>query len=429
LTRHAAIPVYFVVRVTSALILLKLSAQFLTVEDFANFAQLLAFASLLNMAVVGGAQNGLIRQAAAAADHSEVCDVHSAGLAIWLAAVPLVGISVTLFSEQISQVLTGTAAYAKVVVALAALSLAAGPGQVWWSLLSGRNRVTQSLGAQAFGILAGSGLAAFFIVHRQFAPAALAFAAGPLIAATVTLPFVARLGLKWIPTTRGLAHLLRYSVAIASTLGFSAIVLFALRSQYRSDFGPTQLGYWLAANRISDMSTQFLGLFMLQAFVPQLAATREGGRRSRLVIRYGLLGACLTGFALLTMLVAGTPLVHLFLSDKYLPALTSIRLYMLGDFFRVWVSLAMFTAFASGYPGRYAAIEIVTMTIMAALTLLLIARGELLAPQIGYVGAFGLMALVLAGRLLVWPVLRPRSRLQPRDARRIFAKGSAARAR
>lgn len=428
MTRHAAIPVYFVVRVTSALILLKLSAQFLTVEDFANFTQLLAFASLLNMAVVGGAQNGLIRQAAAG-DHTAVSDVHGAGLAIWLAAVPLVGISVTSFSGQISQVLTGTTGYAKVVVALAALSLAAGPGQIWWSLLSGRKRVTQSLGAQAFGIVSGTGLAAFFIVQREFVPAALAFAGGPLLAAVVTLPLVARLGIGWRPTTRGLAQLLRYSGAIASTMGFSAIVLFALRSQYRGHFGSAPLGYWLAANRISDMSTQFLGLFMLQAFVPQLAATQDARQRSRLIFRYGVLGTCLTGLALLTMLVAGTPLVHLFLSDKYLPALTSIRLYMLGDFFRVWVSLAMFTAFAAGNPGRYAAIEIVTMTIMATLTLLLIARGELLAPQIGYAGAFGLMALVLAGRLLVGPVLRRRARLRPHGGRRIFPRGSAARAR
>jgi O-antigen/teichoic acid export membrane protein len=428
LTRHAAIPLYFAIRVTSALILLKLSAQFLTVENFANFAQLLAFASLLNMAVVGGAQNGLIRQAAAASD-SELPDVHGAGLAIWLAAVPLVGISVTLFSGQISQVLTGTGAYARVVIALAALSLAAGPGQVWWSLLSGRNRVTQSLGAQAFGILAGTGLAAFFIIRREFAPAALAFAAGPLLAAAVTLPFVSRLGLKWTPTTRGLAHLLRYSAAIASTLGFSAVILFALRSEYRSHFGSTELGYWLAANRISDMSTQFLGLFMLQAFVPQLAATDDAARRSRLIFRYGLLGACVTGCALLAMLVAGRPLVHLFLSDKYLPAIPSIRLYMLGDFFRVWVALTMFTAFAAGKPGLYAAIEIVTMTMMAALTLLLIGTGELLAPQIGYAGAFGLMASVLVARFLVWPAVRPRSPLQPHDGRRIFPRGSAARLR
>ena len=77
--RHSSIAVYFAIRVLSALVLLKLSTAFLPVEQFANFAQFLAFSSLLNMAVVAGAQNGLIREAAAANDQKLV-DVHAAGL-------------------------------------------------------------------------------------------------------------------------------------------------------------------------------------------------------------------------------------------------------------------------------------------------------------------------------------------------------------
>jgi len=211
---------------------------------------------------------------------------------------------------------------------------------------------------------------------------------------------------------------------MASTLGFSAIVLFALRSIYRENFGATQLGYWLAANRISDMSTQFVGLFMLQAFMPHIATAATQEERSRLMLRYGTLGAAVTGAALL-LFVAGSRLwVHLFLSDAYLPALPAIRLYMAGDFLRVWGSLAMFTAFAAGRPGRYAAIEIGTMSIMAALTLLLVAGGEVQAPQIAYAAAWGTTAVLCAAMLL----LRHRGRLQPRDARRTPLQGSASRA-
>ena len=394
MTRDASIPVYFAVRILSAIILLKLSSLFLTVQGFANFTQFLAFAAVLNMAVVGGAQNGLVRQSAAATD-GELADVHGAGLALWAIALPTIGIPALLFSRQISQVLTGSSDFGSEIVALTVLSLAAGPGQVCWSLLSGRKMVVQSLSAQSAGTVAGTAGAAWFIVRGEFPVAALAFAAGPLVGTIAALPFAARLPLKWRPTTRGLGELLGYSTAIASTLSFSAITLFALRSVYREQFGTTELGYWLAANRISDMSTQFVGLFMMQAFVPQLAIASDQQERQRLIVRYGSIAAALMGTALMLFLVASVPLVHLFMSAAYVPAIPGIRLYMTGDFLRVWASLAMFTAFASGKPARYAGIEIATMALMAVVTIALIAAGEVHAPQIAYATAYGVTALIV----------------------------------
>ena len=423
---YAAIPAYFGLRLISALLLLKLSAQFLTVRGFADFTQFLLFASLLNMAVVGGAQNGLIRQAAAARG-GDLDAVHGAGLAIWFAAVPVVGVPIALFSHPISRILTGSPDQWRIVIALAFLALAGGPGQICWSMLSGRGRVSQSLGSQAIGIACGSASAAWFIIHSSVAAAALAFAAGPIFATFPTLLFISKLNLSWRPTSQGIRRLLGYSGAIASTLGFSALVLFGLRFAYRDHFGSVALGYWLAANRISDMSTQFLGLFLLQAFVPQLTQASGPFERSRLILRYGAMGAGLTGSALLIFLAAGRPLVHLFLSDAYLPAIPSIRLYMLGDFARLWVSLAMFTAFASGKPARYAQIEISTMALMAVVALLLMRAGETLAPQIAYACAFAAVALVLGAAMILKSRHWPRLLWRAHAGRRMFLRGSVPR--
>lgn len=426
MTRHASIPGYFALRVLSALILLKLSTQFLSVHGFANFAQFLAFSSLLNMAIVGGAQNGLIREAAAASE-DELAAVQGAGLAVWAVATPLICIPLVILSPQISRILTGSSSYWQAVIGLSLLSLAAGPGQVCWSILSGRKRLAQSLGAQSAGIVVGTTIASWLIVRGSFVGAALAFATGPLVATLVALPFAARLRLGWRPVWRGVRPLLSYSMAMASTLGFSALVLFALRSVYREHFGASELGYWLAANRISDMSTQFLGLFMLQAFVPHFAMVADPRQRSGLMLRYGLMGAGLTGAALLVFLVAARPLVHVFLSDAFVPAIPAIRLYMTGDFLRVWGSLAMFTAFAAGKPGRYAAIEIGTMTVMAGLTLLLTASGEVRAPQVAYAASWGLTAL-LCGLVLALGQLRHRAQSRAHGERRIPLPDSAPRA-
>lgn len=422
--RHSSIAGYFAIRVLSALVLLKLSTAFLSVEQFASFAQFIAFSSLLNMAVVGGAQNGLIREAAAASDR-ELANVHGAGLAIWLAAVPLFGIPIALSSSQISNVLTGTGDYWRVVIGLALLALLAAPGQVSCSLLSGRKRVVESLGSQSLGMILGTAVAAWFIVQGDLVRGTIAFAAGPVVAMLAAFPFVAKLPIAWKPRWSGVRPLLGYSAAMATALGFSTVALFGLRLVYRQQFGTTQLGYWLAANRISDMSTQFVGLFMLQAFVPHLASAEGSADRVRLIIRYGTLGAAVTAAAFLLFVAASPMLVHLFLSDAYLAAIPAIRLYMLGDFLRVWGSLAMFTAFAAGRPGRYAAIEIGTMSVMVVLTLLLIAAGEVHAPQIAYGAAWGTTALLCGAMLL----LRHRARLQLHGGRRTPPRGIVPRAR
>jgi O-antigen/teichoic acid export membrane protein len=398
--RLSSIPAYFAVRVLSAILLLKLSTLFLDVQQFANFAQFLAFSSLLNMAVVGGAQNGLIREAAASSD-SDLAKVHGAGLAAWAIAVPAIAIPGLVFSPQISQLLTGSTGFSKVIAGLVLLSLAAGPGQVSWSVLSGRKMVAQSLGAQSVGLLVGTAGAAWFIIRGNYSAAALASSAGPLVGAAAALPFAGRLPLKWRPTCAGLADLLAYSGAIVSSLSFTSLTLFGLRFVYREQFGTTELGYWLAANRISDMSTQFVGLFMLQAFVPQLATASNEQERQRLILRYGAIAAALMGGALLVFLAASGPLVRLFLSSAYIAAIPGIRLYMTGDFLRVWVSLAMFTAFASGKPARYAGIEIATIAFMAVLTLALISLKEVHSPQIAYVAAYGLTALIVGAVVLL----------------------------
>lgn len=426
--RHAAIPAYFGIRIASALVLLKLSAEYLSVEGFANFTQFLAFSSLLNMMVVGGAQNGLIRQAAASGE-AELNDVQGAGLAIWVAAVPLIAIPVLLWNSAISHVLTGSSSYGGVVLVISLLSLCAGPGQICWGLLSGRKLAAHSLGAQAVGLIAGTAASAWFITRGSFVAAAIAFAAGPLLATICALPLVAPFRLKWRPTKKGLLPLLSYSTSTATTLGFTALVLFGLRWLYRDHFGTAQLSYWLAANRISDMSTQFLGLLMLQAFVPLLAGSQDAAHRFRQLARYAFLAAGLTAAAFLVFTIAADPLIRLFLSESYVPAIPAIRLYLAGDFLRVWGSLAMFSAFAAGKPGRYAAIEMWTMAVMASLSVGLIEIGEVRAPQIAYAAAWGLTALAVAAAFVLRSPLSPRGTSLRHEVHRIFLAGIVPRPR
>ena len=410
LGRLASVPAFFGLRVASALVLLKLSASFLPVAGFSVFSQLMLFAALLNVLALCGAQNGVIRQAAAAHTGEELARTQAAAFTLWGAAVVLALPAVLIAGGLISNILVDSPAQATVVLGITALALAGAPGQIWCALLTGRKRVARSLTAQAAGLIVGAAAAGWRIMAHDPPGAALAFASGSLVTTAVSLPFALQLGLPLIP--RGFSWapvrtLLGYSAAFAATTGYASVVLFGLRWVYRGHFGATQLGYWLAANRVSDMSTQLLGLFMIQVFVPHMAMTHDEGRRRAILIRCWAVAACvMTGFVAVFSLTSGL-LIHLFLSDAYLPAAGAIRTYMIGDVLRVWPSLAMYTAFANGRPLRYAGIEAAALTVMAVVATALTSAGDPAAPQLGYVVAYAISAAVVSAAFLLRPAPEP----------------------
>ena len=394
---------YFTLKIAFALCLLKLSANALPVTGFTVFSQLMFFAALLNVLALCGAQGGLIRQAAAARDAAELRQTQDAAFTIWAVAAPAVLLLVFCGHGLVARMLVGDPAAWKVILALTATALAGAPGGIWCAMLTGRRRVAQSLSAQAAGLLAGSGAAAWRILAHDPAGAALAFSAGSMVTGCAALPLALRLGLPLLPRPAAWPHvaaLLRYSAAIAATTGASALVAFGLRWITRDQFGVAQLGYWLAASRISDLSTQLVGLFMIQVFVPHLAVIRGDAQRRAFLLRCWARGAGVMGLFLAVFSLAPRPLIHIFLSDSYQPAATIIRLCMIGDVLRVWLSLATHTAFANGAPQRYAGMEIATLAIMAVVAVALTAAGEPNALPIGYLVANAISAAVISAVFL-----------------------------
>jgi O-antigen/teichoic acid export membrane protein len=432
LRRLASVPAFFVIRIACAVALLKVSTTLLPVSAYGEFSQLIQFSAVLNVIAVGGTQNGLIRQAAAAEDEAVLASVYGAALLIWAGAALFMMIGLSLAAAKVSTVLIGRPDASLGIAAIAALSLVAGPGQIWCSILSGRKRVPASLAAQVSGLLASTAAAAIFVIKGQPQAAAIGFASGSLVSLVTAAALANRLHLRlgrWAAAARQVPALIGYSAAFAATSGYGALVLFGLRSVYREDFGPTALGYWIAANRVSDMSTQLLGLFMVQFFVAHLATIAQATDQRTFIVRCWMAGTAIMAAVLLAFWVGSAWLVPLFLSKSFLPAVPVIRTYMIGDVLRVSASLAMFTAFSRGRPGRYAAIEIGTLSLMAAIALLLMRAGDSRAPQLAYVTAYAITAMLVAVTFL-WPAIRRRlQRRRPtllvrRDERRTPRPGS-----
>lgn len=394
-----ALPAFFAIKILSGLILLKLSSAKLDVAGFAIFSQFFLLSALVNMVAVGGAQNGLIRQVAAARESEEAARARDAAFLLWIGAALVVGVPLAIASPWVADLLAGAPALWWMVVAIAALSLIAGPGQIWCALLTGRGRPAASLSAQAIGLVAGTGSAAWMLMQGNALPAVLAFAAGPIV--TMAIAGVSQrsesLGSMALRRARPDARaLLHFSGAFLTVASFTAITLFLLRGVYQDVFGLERLGYWLTANRISDTTTQFLALYLLQYFLPGYTAaivTDEARARRTLLRSWGFGVAAMAGFPIV-FAIAPAAFVRLFLSPQFYPAIPAILAYMTGDVLRVWAATAMQAAFARGRLLGFILIETGTIVLMGAIMLALVAVGNADAPIIAYPVAYGVTALI-----------------------------------
>lgn len=395
----AAIAVFFAAKIASGLLLLKLSAAMLPVEAFSVFSQFLLLGALITTIAVGGAQNGIVRQVAAGDAAALRRSVFAAGL-LWMAASLVVTVATLAFAGSISEALTGRPTFAWLTPLLTMAALLSAPGQIACAALTGLGRTRASLVAQAAGLCIGTAAAAALLFQGMAATAALAFYLGSLATGPVAWLLLLRgaAPLGRMPLVDAIAEarvLLRFSGGFVIVASTTALTLFGLRYAYLAAFDAEALGYWLVAQRISDTSTQLLGLFMIQYVVPVYAPSAPEERRP-ILVRSWLIGTAMM-LALLLVFAAFPALwVRLLLSSAYLPAVGMILAYMAGDVLRVTASLIMHAALARSRVMLYASIDLAAIAVMGAVTLVLIARGEKLAPVIGYVTAYGAVAITIA---------------------------------
>ena len=277
----AALPLFFALKVLSGLALLKVSALYLPVSGFTAFAQFLLLGAMLNTIAVGGAQNGLVRQAAAAEDAHGLARAKGAGFLIWTAAILALGVPMILLRGEVAQLLIGQRELAWAIPWIVALALLAGPGQIYCALLTGCGRAPTSLASQGLGLLAGTAAAVALLIDRQPVWAAIAFYGGTLLTVPVSWLALRRHDILMLPLRELVSEarvLLGYSGAFVFIAVFTSLVLFAVRYVYLSAFGLETLGYWMVAQRVSDTSTQLLGLLMVQVFLPPTRRCATGTR-------------------------------------------------------------------------------------------------------------------------------------------------------
>lgn len=411
---------FFGVKVLVGLALLKLSADFLPVAGFALFSQFIMLWALLNLVASGGVQNGLIRQIASAANDASVRTAFRAGGRIW-AAASLLLLALILLREIISVVLVGDVAAAWIVPWLVVAAIVAGAGQLCSAVLVGSGRLTANVGSQTAGLVAGFAAAAACLYRAEAEWAVIGFAMGSLLT-PVTGWVLAR---KSPALSRGRADpvgpevraLLGFSGAFMAVAIVTPTVLFGLRHFYLEAFGIDALAEWLMANRISDVSTQLIGLFMVQWYLPTISTPGRTVPENRSTALTAFVIGTAVMIGILAVFVTGAPvLVPLFLSQQYLSAATSIAMYMLGDVLRVAVSVAMFHALARRRLWTYLGIETASAALIGILVGVGVHLGRIDAPYIGYVAAYGVLFVVICTRFMLAPSAERKEHLRAREA-------------
>jgi O-antigen/teichoic acid export membrane protein len=394
-----AVGAFFSLKFAFGLGLIGISSARLTIPGFVTFSQFFLFFALLSTIAAAGVQNGLARQIAFAkgdpgAEHRAV----AAAFRIWAGASLAIILLATLFRSNLSELLVGDASLASVVPYLTLAGAGGGFGILACSILAGRQRAPTSLILQSTGLVVGGLLCVWWLLAGDPVGAVLGYAAGPLVTSVLAAIVIHRLGIRfgraegqW-PEMR---LLFGYSLAFLAIAIIMPATLFALRVVYREAFGTDLLAYWLAANRASDVTSQILGLYMAQIFLPQAAQAIDPQRVRRLLLGTLAVGSVimLGGWAVFSL---GAPFfVTTFFSAAYLPAIPFIAGYLLGDGLRVTASMAIHLMLARRRLLAAVGVELGTASLLATYLLVFAGLGWSEAPYWAYPAAYATMALVL----------------------------------
>ena len=393
------IPAFFATKMAVGLAIMELSAKYLTIGDFAVFSQFFVFASLVNLLATGGGQNGLIRQIAAATDDYGARTAVAASIAIWLGVSALIMVTLIMFSAQISTFLTGSPGLGWAVPWIGLTALAQGAGQIYCALLAGRGQLGRSLAVQGLGVILGGGGALALLWFGDAVCSVIAFSAGSSLSVFAAWRYARAFHLPQLERLRDIVGDLRILLAFARTfLAVAAAMpaaLFVLRNLYREAAGLEALGYWLMANRISDLSTQMTGIFLSQAFIPRLAATSKDDPAARaLIARAALTTFALQGSFLGVFLALPEFIVKTVASEKFLPAIPFIICYMAADTLRCIPAIAQCIAIARCRANVYLFIELAIAALFAAITSSFILLRMDMAPALAYLATYAIYASV-----------------------------------
>ena len=400
---------FFVSKAVIGFLILAISAKQLSVADFTTFSQLFLYLAMISSVAAAGVQNGVIREIAAAHGEKQSERVFVLGsLVLWACFAIAVAIIAIVFRERLAVVLVGKSEVGNTIAWLTISALLSGLGNILCSALSGSGRPSLSLAIQGIGLAVGGTLCLMKLNGGDATGAVLFYTVGPICSSVVAVwasrRWLNTVDVRWTEVHRIAVSFLGYSGTFIVVVSALPVVLFGVRYAYREDFGDLSLGYWLMANRASDVTTQVVGLYLSQVFLPHMTRITSGPERLREIRRTLSLGVSVAGAGATVFAIGSDRIISLVLSDRYLPALPFILGYLIGDVFRVGGNVALYSTLAARRLGMFMAIEVCLALSVGAAIMIGIAMGFPTAAYWGYICAHVLAFITVL--LLAHPLSR-----------------------
>ncbi len=404
--RQIAVVTSLGVKIGCGLALIGLAARWLDAAGFVFFVQFGFLLALGNLVATGGVIHGVVRSVAAGPT-SERAVVLGTALQLSTAIGALVFGIALLFNDSIANLLVGDGSWGWLVIALAPLATIAGQGQIIGGYLTGLGRATANMVIQTIAISMATAAALVALWFGNATLAILGFAGALALQAPLACFWLWRAGhyqsgMLWALDRQHRRNLLRFGYAFVLTATAMPTALFLLRNDYRSDFGAVALAAWLAANRLSDVTTQLLGVYMGQIYLPEQATAEHAAdprRWLKTYFRHLAIAIALMSAGVALFLLAPAFWVRIGLGPTMIYALTIISLYMIGDIARSWPSINQHSLLARGWTGVYALHEVVAAVVFVAFALACKGAFGTLAPAVAYVATNGIVGA--AGFLLL----------------------------
>ncbi len=390
-----------IVKIVAGLVVIKLLAEYLSVESFGRVGQFSTLIAILSGLAGGAINRGLIRYLAEHDGDSNETDAYlRVSFTIWFVTSVITALILVVFSGQLSKLLVQSEEFQFVFFFLAGLNFFAGLHNIQLAVLSGNKRYGLFSMAQIFGLIMGTIAFAIMLITNATIGAILGFA---------FMAFFNALASGWFAWREGLIrvnHLaLDFNSEIArKLLKYTAMLIVGIiavpasqivtRSLIADQFGWQEAGYWMALVRLSDVYFMFFGVFLANYGLVLFASAKSQEDLIASVKNIYSVTVPASIVVILAIFFLKDFVVGTAFSEQYLPITKYLRYQLSGDFLRLIEVVISYIFLARGKVLFFCGLEIYQAVIF-------ILSFQVLAPQVGTFAGVGAHLMTYSSLLVI----------------------------
>lgn len=354
------------IKLLSGLIIAKLIVISVGLNGFGIISQ---FQSIMNILLVfagGGISNGVMKYVA------EFKNTDLDGLNLILKTSSfitlffglLIGITIIIFSDDISFYLFQTTKYSNVLMFLAISQFFIGFNIFFQSILNGYREVKSFAASSIIGSVFGLAFVYVLSLNKEISSLMIGQILFGLISGFFYIFFLKKkeyfksLDFKPYFYTQKSKLLLKYTLMLLVTVSTLPLVQILIRNLLGTKFGWDSVGKWQGVMKISDAYLQFVTIILANYFLPRLAELTSKISIKKEIIKTLAYIVPITILASFSIFIFKKHIILLLYSNSFLGIDDFFTFQLIGDVFKVVSYTIIFIAVAKGLIFVYILAEI-----------------------------------------------------------------------